>query len=56
MKYVGFTLEDVCALYSILPHELDEASLVLLKEDLDSTCMAMFGKHAFIYGELEVLK
>jgi hypothetical protein len=53
---VCFTLEQVCALYSILPHELDDASLKLLKRDLDSTCMAVFGKRAFIYSALEVVK
>lgn len=49
--FVGFYLEDVCRLYSILPHELDDDSMKLLLEDLDTTCRNVFGKRAFIYPE-----
>ncbi len=47
---MAFTLQQACELYSILPQELDEMSLELLREDLDKTCKAIFGKQAFIVG------
>lgn len=52
---IGFTLEEACRLYSVLPQELDEASTALLLEDLNRTCTTIFGARAFIYPALEVV-
>lgn len=52
---IGFTVEEACRLYSVLPSELDEQSVALLTEDLDNMCRTIFGVGAFLYDERGVM-
>jgi hypothetical protein len=56
MKTAVFTFEQVCELYSVLPHELDDASWALLKEDFEKMCQTVTGHWPRVYNLPEGLE